>query len=90
MGFLGIFLDDTLQRHNALKNVLAGLVNLVAAVVFVVIGRHIDWAAAGLVALRLDRRRPARRARSGGGCSPAVLRAVIVVVGIAAIVKLLV
>jgi uncharacterized protein len=89
MGFLGIFLDDDIQRHNALKNVLAGLVNLAAAVVFVVLGRHIDWAAAGLVALgsivggvlgaRVGRRLPA-----------AVLRAVIVVVGIAAIVKLLV
>lgn len=89
MGFLGVFLDDTLQRHNALKNVLAGLVNLVAAIVFVAIGRHIDWAAAGLVAIgsvvggvlgaRVGRRLP-----------PTALRVLIVVVGIAAIVKLLV
>lgn len=89
MGIFGVFLKDHIQRHNALKNLLAGLINLVAAVVFVVIGRHINWVAAGLVAVgsiaggilgaRIGRRLP-----------PAVLRAVIVVVGIAAIVKLLI
>ncbi|WP_375475745.1 sulfite exporter TauE/SafE family protein [uncultured Jatrophihabitans sp.] len=87
MGFLGVFLRDTLQRQNGLKNVLAGLVNLVAALVFVAT-TSIDWAAAGLVAggsvlggllgALIGRRLP-----------PAVLRAVIVVVGVLAIVKLL-
>jgi uncharacterized protein len=90
MGFLGLFLAESLQRQNALKNVLAGLVNLVAAVVFVLVATdHIDWVAAGLVAAgsvvggllgaRIGRRLP-----------PAVLRATIVVIGIAALVKLLV
>jgi uncharacterized protein len=88
MGFLGLLLTETLQRQNALKNVLAGLVNLVAAIVFVC-STHIDWAAAGLVAAgsivggvlgaRIGRRLP-----------PAALRALIVVVGIVAIVKLVV
>lgn len=87
MGFLGLFLAEALQRQNALKNVLAGVVNFVAAVVFIVT-THIDWAAAGLIAAgsivggllgaRIGRRLP-----------PAVLRATIVVVGVAAIVKLL-
>jgi uncharacterized membrane protein YfcA len=87
MGFMGVLLADTVQRHNALKNILAGLVNLVAAIVFVFTA-HMDWAAAGLVAAgsiiggiigaRVGRRLP-----------PKALRAVIVVVGIAAIVKLL-
>jgi uncharacterized protein len=87
MGIMGLLLAETLQRQNALKNVLAGLVNLVAAVVFVATA-HIDWAAAGLIAAgsvlggllgaRIGRRLP-----------PAALRAVIVVVGLAAIVKLL-
>jgi hypothetical protein len=86
LALLGIFLADSLQRHNALKNVLAGLVNAVAAVVFV-IAAHLDWAAAGLIAggsviggvlgAKIGRRLPAP-----------VLRAVIVVVGIVAIVKL--
>lgn len=87
LALLGIFVSGTLQQHNGLKNVLAGLVNGVAAVVFV-IAAHLDWAAAGLIAAGsvlggilgagIGRRLPAP-----------VLRAVIVVVGIVAIVKLL-
>jgi uncharacterized membrane protein YfcA len=88
MGFLGLLLAESLQRQNALKNVLAGLVNFVAAIVFVATA-HIDWVAAGLIAAgsilggvigaRVGRRLP-----------PAALRAVIVVVGLIAVVKLLV
>ena len=72
-----------------MKNVLAGLVNAVAAVVFVISGTQVDWAAAaliaagsiigGLIGARIGRRLP-----------PNVLRGVIVVVGVIAIVKLLV
>jgi uncharacterized protein len=89
MAFLGLFLAENLQRQNALKNVLAGIANLVAAVVFVASSAHIDWVAApliaagaivgGLIGARIGRR-----------LSPAVLRGVIVVVGLAAIVQLLV
>ena len=88
MGFLGLFLAESLQRQNGLKNVLAGLVNFVAAIIFVLTA-HIDWAAVvllaggsiigGLLGARIGRR-----------LSPTALRAVIVVVGVAAIVKLLV
>jgi len=87
LALLGIAIDDDLQRLNALKVVLAGLVNFVAAVVFV-LAAHLAWGAVGLIALgsalggqlgaRIGRRLPA----------PA-LRAVIVVVGLAAIAKLL-
>ena len=49
MGFLGLFLAESLQRQNALKNVLAGLVNLVAAIFFVATA-HVDWVASGLIA----------------------------------------
>jgi len=87
LALLGVALDDDLQRVNALKNVLAGLVNFVAAVVFVLVGRHLAWGAVALLAAgstaggqlgaRLGRRLPA----------PA-LRAAIVVVGLAAIAKL--
>lgn len=88
LGSLGVVLDEDLQRLNALKNVLTGVVNLVAAVVFVVVAPgEIVWAVAGAVALgallggllggRVGRRLP-----------PAVLRAVIVVVGVVAIVAL--
>ena len=87
LAIMGLGLDDDLQRINALKNVLAGLVNLVAAVVFV-FSAHIVWAAAGLLAVgsitggQLG-------ANLGRRLSPGVLRAVIVVVGVVAIVRLL-
>ena len=84
MAILGIGVDDTLQRHNATKNVLSAIVNGVAAVVFIAVA-HVDWAAAGLIAAgavcggligaSVGRRLP-----------PTLLRAIIVVVGVAAIV----
>ncbi len=90
MAFLGLFLAESLQRQNALKNVLAGLVNLIAAIVFVIVAReHIDWVAAGLVAAG-SVVGGLLGARIGRRLSPTVLRATIVVVGVAALVKLLV
>ena len=87
IGMLGIALNDSLQRINAAKNVLAGLVNGLAAVVFI-LATHIDWGVAGLIAAgsiiggqvgaRVGRRLP-----------PWALRVVIVCVGVAALVKLL-
>jgi hypothetical protein len=88
MGFLGLMLTETLQRQNALKNVLAGLVNFVAAVVFT-LTTHVDWQVAGLVAVG-SILGGLLGARIGRRLSPAVLRGVIVVVGLAAIAKLLV
>lgn len=86
MGILGVLLAEDLQRQNALKNVLAGLVNLVAAAVFVVTA-HVDWSAAALVAAG-SIVGAVLGARIGRRLSPPALRAVIVVVGLAAIVKL--
>jgi uncharacterized membrane protein YfcA len=83
LAVLGVGLQETMQRNNATKNVLAMLVNGVAAVVFIAVA-EVDWAAAGLVAVgavvggqvgaTVGRRLP-----------PVVLRVVIVVVGVAAI-----
>jgi uncharacterized membrane protein YfcA len=87
MAFLGLMLRETIQRQNALKNVLAGMVNLVAALVFVV-SSHIDWAAAGLIAAG-SMLGGLLGAKIGRRLSPIALRAVIVIVGIAAIIKLL-
>lgn len=87
MGIFGILLAEPLQRQNGLKNLLAGLVNLVAAIVFTITA-HVDWAAAGLIALGAILG-GVLGARIGRRLSPAVLRAVIVVVGLAAVVKLL-
>ena len=87
IGMLGIAFTDSLQRINAVKNVLAGLVNGVAAIVFIAL-THIDWGVAGLIAAgsiiggqvgaRIGRRLP-----------PWGLRLLIVCVGVAALVKLL-
>ena len=87
MGFFGVMVPEPIQRQNALKNVLTGLVNLVAAVVFVFTA-HVDWAAAGLLAAG-SISGGLLGAAIGRRLSPAALRGIIVVVGIAAIVKLL-
>jgi hypothetical protein len=88
MGFLGLFLAESLQRQNALKNVLAGVVNLVAAAFFIAT-THIDWLAAGLIAGG-SIVGGLIGARVGRRLSPTALRVTIVAVGISAIVKLLV
>jgi uncharacterized membrane protein YfcA len=87
LAVLGLALSDNLQRVNALKNVLAGLVNLIAGVVFVIVA-HIAWAPALLIAAG-----SIAGGQIGAGVGrrlpPAALRALIVVVGVAAMVKLL-
>ena len=50
IAIMGIGMAETLQRINAAKNVLAGLVNGVAAVVFIVVS-DVDWQAAALIAV---------------------------------------
>src|ERR1700712_4310315 len=46
---LRLLLPGRLQRLNGLKNVLAGLANLVAAFIFIIFA-HINWEVAGLIA----------------------------------------
>ena len=87
MGIFGLMLHDTIQRQNGLKNIIAGMVNAVAALLFVFF-RHVDWQAAGLIAAGAIVG-GVIGARVGKRLSPAVLRAVIVVIGIAALIKLL-
>jgi uncharacterized protein len=87
LGLMGAAFTDSMQRINAVKNVLAGLVNGVAAVVFI-IATHIDWGVAALIGAgailggqlgaRIGRRLP-----------PWALRALIICVGVSALVKLL-
>lgn len=50
VALLGIVVDDGLQRINALKNVLAAIVNSVAGVLFILV-THIAWLPAGLIAV---------------------------------------
>jgi uncharacterized membrane protein YfcA len=88
LGILGVVLAQDLQRTNALKNVLAGLVNAVAGIYFA-FAAHVAWAPAGIIAAtsivggQLG-------AHYGRRLHPSVLRGVIVVVGVSAIVRLLV
>jgi uncharacterized protein len=87
MGILGILLDEELQRLNAVKNVLAGLVNAVAAVVFVA-ASDVAWGAVAMIAVG---------STAGGQLGgmygrrlpPVALRGIIVVVGTIAAVRLL-
>jgi uncharacterized membrane protein YfcA len=78
---------EDLQRINALKVVLAGLVNLVAGIVFVFAG-HVSWLAALLIAIG-STIGGVLGARFGRRLPPAALRALIVAVGVFAIVRLL-
>ena len=84
MAVMGIGIQDSLQRLNGVKNVLAGLVNGIAAVIFIVVA-DVDWAVVALIGLgsviggqvgaTVGRRLP-----------PWLLRLVIVGVGTAAII----
>src|SRR3954452_18326746 len=88
MAFLGILIDEHLQRLNGVKNVLAGLVNAVAAIVFV-LATDVAWGAAAMIAVG---------STAGGQLGgmygrrlpPVALRGIIVVVGTVAAVRLLV
>jgi uncharacterized membrane protein YfcA len=86
LALLGLALPDDLQRLNALKNVLAGTVNGVAGLLFVLVadvawGPAVAIAGGSVVGAQLA-------ARYGRRLSSEALRAVIVVVGLAAIVEL--
>ena len=87
LAILGLALPDDLQRVNALKNVLAGIVNGVAALIFIAVA-DVAWGPAALIAAG-SVVGAQLAARYGRRLSPQALRAVIVAVGIAAIVQLL-
>ncbi len=87
IGLMGIAFTDTMQRINAVKNVMAGLVNGVAALVFVA-ATHIDWGAAGLIACGAILGGQIG-ARIGRKLPPWGLRLLIICVGVVALVKLL-
>lgn len=87
IGIMGVVLTESMQRINAAKNVLTALANLVSGIVFILVA-HVAWIAVALIAggsmiggfvgARIGRKLP-----------PIALRAVIVLVGLAAIGKLL-
>lgn len=85
IGLLGIFLEESLQRVNAAKNALSGLVNGTAAVVFILVAK-VDWPVALLIAAG-STAGALLGSSAGRKLSPLVLRGIIVVVGLAAIAK---
>ena len=72
-----------------LKNVLAGTVNGVASIAFLVNWHHIDWAVVGIIAVGSTLGGQIG-AKVGRRFNTKVLRGVIVVVGLAALVRILV
>lgn len=87
MAIMGIGIDETLQRLNGVKNILAAIVNGVAGIVFAIVA-DVDWLVVlligigsiigGQIGASYGRRLP-----------PTGLRAFIVVVGVAALVSFL-
>ena len=87
LALMGIAIpDEELQRLNALKNVLAAIVNGVAAVLFIAVA-DVAWAPALILAVGAAAGGQIG-AKVGRRLSPALLRGVIVVVGVAAIVQI--
>lgn len=87
LSLMGLLLSEDLQRVNALKNVLAAIVNGVAAVFFLFVA-HFDWTAVALIAVG-STLGGQLGAKVGRRLPPTALRAVIVVVGLLAIAQLL-
>lgn len=89
IGVMGALLPEDIQRMNAAKNLLATLVNIVAAVSYTLVAfDRISWAAAGLIAIG-SLLGGWLGARYGRRLSPAALRLVIVVVGLIGLYRLL-
>ncbi|MGL5819447.1 MAG: sulfite exporter TauE/SafE family protein [Phycicoccus sp.] len=90
VGVLGVLSTAPLQRLNAYKNVLATIVNAVAAGVFVVVAWDlVDWGAAASIAVG-STIGGVVGSTVGRRLSPRVLRATIVVVGVVAVVNLVI
>jgi uncharacterized membrane protein YfcA len=87
IGLLGTFLDEPMQRINGAKNVLVGIVNGVAAIVYIIFA-HVSWVVVlliavgstlgGLLGARVGRRLP-----------PIALRIFIVIIGVVSAVRLI-
>ena len=89
VGIMSVLMTTSLQRVNALKNVLGTVVNAVAAVVFMLVAwERINWSVAALIAVG-SLAGGYVGARVGRRLSPGLLRGLIVVIGVLAIAKIL-
>ncbi|MFG3155602.1 sulfite exporter TauE/SafE family protein [Streptomyces sp. NPDC048219] len=87
LSLMGMLLDEPLQRLNAVKNVLAAVVNSVAALFFL-FAADFDWTAVVLIAAGSGLGGYVG-AKVGRRFSAAVLRALVVVIGTVALIQLL-
>ncbi|GEO91343.1 UPF0721 transmembrane protein [Kocuria flava] len=88
LGILGVFLLASLQAANAVKVVLVAVVNIVAAVSYILFApERIDWWVVALIALSSSAGSWAG-AKIGRRLSPVALRTVIVLLGLVALVAL--
>ena len=86
MGVLGVGVQQSLQESNAVKNVLAAVVNAVAGAIFAVVA-DVDWLVVALIGVG-SLVGGVLGARVGRRLPPTVLRAVIVLVGLVAVAAL--
>lgn len=87
IGLLGTFLDENLQRVNAGKNVLAGIANGVAALIYIVFA-HVAWLVVLLLATG-STLGGVLGARFGRRLPPLALRIFVVLIGVISAVKLI-
>ncbi|MBE3073345.1 MAG: sulfite exporter TauE/SafE family protein [Actinobacteria bacterium] len=88
VGIMSVLMTISLQRINGLKNVLSTTANAVAAVIFILVApERVNWSVAALIAVGALAGGYVG-ARVGRRLSPAMLRGLIVVVGVAAIAKM--
>jgi len=89
VGIMSVLMIISLQRVNALKNVLVTVVNAVAALAFMLVARdRINWTVVALIAAG-SLAGGYVGARVGRRLSPAGLRGLIVVIGLVAIAKVM-
>ncbi len=89
VGVMGALLPESVQRMNAAKNLMALVVNVVAAVAYTLVASdRISWPAAGVIAAG-SLIGGFLGARYGRRLSPNALRATIVVVGLIGLYRLL-
>ncbi|MBO8200680.1 sulfite exporter TauE/SafE family protein [Streptomyces smyrnaeus] len=88
VGVMGLLLTDSLQRLNAFKNTLTAVVNIVAGAIYAFIA-PISWPVVGILAAS-STLGGLLGAKVGRKLPPTVLRGTVVVIGVAAVVRLLV
>jgi uncharacterized membrane protein YfcA len=89
VGLLSVLTSETLQSITGVKNLLTTVVNALAAVTFMIVSWHsVDWKVVLLIAVGATLGGVAG-ARVGRRLSPVLMRTIIVIVGIAALVRLL-